>query len=115
MSARLLLLEGVLTEDLSIRRICSNAVDYREAELPLGEVFAVPFVIGVLCTMIGCSSRGSRSNEAHLGRLQIHVVIPDLEEDGYEVDKRYVVAMNLVNKVVSEETEHTHRMPTWPS
>jgi hypothetical protein len=44
-----------------------------KAKLPLGEILAEPLVVGVLC------------------RLEVHVVVPDLEVDGYEVDERDVV------------------------
>lgn len=32
-----------------------------------------------------------RGKSAHFGRLEVHVVIPDLEEYRYEVDQRDVV------------------------
>jgi hypothetical protein len=47
----------------------------RKAKLPLGEVFAEALVVGVLC------------------RLEVHVVVPDLKIDRYEIDERDVVAV----------------------
>ena len=47
---------------------------YGKAEFPLGQVFAETLVVGVL------------------GRLEVHVIVPDLKVDRDEVDERDVVA-----------------------
>lgn len=54
---------GGLTQDLPIGHVSPDAMNDRKAELPLGEVFGETFVIGVF------------------GGLEVHVVVPDLEED----------------------------------
>ena len=71
------LLEDV--EQLQVGRVGPDAVDDGEGELPLGQILAETFVLRVL------------------GRRQVHVVVPDLEDQSDQVRERDAVPVEKLS------------------
>ena len=84
------------TEDSAVCGVGTDRVNNREGEFPFGEIFAISFVVCVLYHQAHQHPHLYTRAKTDLDRLQIDIIVPNLEDDRNEIRERNVVSINRI-------------------